>query len=353
MSKYKITQQKGLGCCSLVLWDTLLLAAAAVLALTPEYSPFELTLELHIVFRVLIGIAAAIVLFLLMKIRFVGAVIQVALGALWGYIVCGLLERLTGVFTRFSNDPVMYWTITILIYGLFVLLHFVSVRNGIFDSDKIIVESMDDAPPLPRGFDDEESDDEDEDAPDYEPVAKIPSCENPAAEIEGEIERYKKLLTSFDELFVRIRGELGGDGGELSPQIGAAELLRDNSTDRMNTYIEIFNDAESNKERKRIITRMREYVNELGDEQNELRDAFSSLLSARLHNLPPRQDNPPQTAGSVVSYFHGCDTREKLDKRYKNLAKSFHPDLEAGDNESMQLVNEEYERLKRKLDGGR
>ena len=62
-------------------------------------------------------------------------------------------------------------------------------------------------------------------------------------------------------------------------------------------------------------------------------------------NYTPVQQPDPE----VSSFFNGCDTPEKPDKRYKSLAKAFQPDTEAGDNESMQKLNAEYERLKSKF----
>ncbi len=55
----------------------------------------------------------------------------------------------------------------------------------------------------------------------------------------------------------------------------------------------------------------------------------------------------PEEQHSGFSPFSNCDTLEKLDKRYKNLAKAFHPDTNSGDLESMQYINNEYERLKK------
>lgn len=348
MSKYQITQQKGLGCCNLIIWDTLLVIAVAVFLLTPEYSPLALPFELHVVFRVLIGAAAAVVMFLLMKIKYFGAVIQVGFGALWGYFTCALLDAWFGVFKHFESDPVMWWTVTILIYALFILLHFISARRGVFTSDRIIVESLDDERIQPAP--DDEYDDYDYEDEDDEPAAAVPRLDNAGVdEIGGEIERYKKMLEGFEALRGRVNAEIGdADCGELPSQLEAAALLWTNSTDRMNNYIDIFNDAESDRERARITVRMREYINELADETAALQTAYTALLTDRLHGLPP---TGAAERISSVSYFHGCDTREKLDKRYKNLAKSFHPDTEAGDNESMQLVNEEYERLKKSFGG--
>lgn len=45
--------------------------------------------------------------------------------------------------------------------------------------------------------------------------------------------------------------------------------------------------------------------------------------------------------------FAGCDTKESLAKRYRNLCKNFHPDEENGDTEQMKVLNALYqERLK-------
>ncbi len=50
------------------------------------------------------------------------------------------------------------------------------------------------------------------------------------------------------------------------------------------------------------------------------------------------------------SFFAGCDTREKLDKRYKALCKTYHPDSEAGDEETFKRMRDEYEALKKTME---
>ncbi|MDD6428877.1 MAG: J domain-containing protein [Lachnospiraceae bacterium] len=42
-------------------------------------------------------------------------------------------------------------------------------------------------------------------------------------------------------------------------------------------------------------------------------------------------------------------TIEKLNERYRILAKAFHPDGRAGDEESFKKMQAEYERLKKKF----
>lgn len=48
-------------------------------------------------------------------------------------------------------------------------------------------------------------------------------------------------------------------------------------------------------------------------------------------------------------FFAGCDTADKLEKRYKSLCKAYHPDAEGGDTETFQRMQEEYAQLKEYL----
>lgn len=48
-------------------------------------------------------------------------------------------------------------------------------------------------------------------------------------------------------------------------------------------------------------------------------------------------------------FFSGCNTAEKLEKRYKSLCKAYHPDAEGGDKETFQKMQDEYQNLKEVL----
>lgn len=47
-------------------------------------------------------------------------------------------------------------------------------------------------------------------------------------------------------------------------------------------------------------------------------------------------------------FFGGCDTPEKLEKRYKALCRTYHPDNEFGDEETFKRMQTEYEEKKKK-----
>lgn len=60
----------------------------------------------------------------------------------------------------------------------------------------------------------------------------------------------------------------------------------------------------------------------------------------------PDSEEPVQTqTASSVTYFSGCSTKEEADKRYKALAKAFHPDMGYGDESSFNAMQEEYNNL--------
>lgn len=57
--------------------------------------------------------------------------------------------------------------------------------------------------------------------------------------------------------------------------------------------------------------------------------------------------------GDISAFFRGVKNPLALKKRYKDLIKIFHPDNVAGDKEIIQMINKEYEVLKRDYDIGK
>lgn len=55
----------------------------------------------------------------------------------------------------------------------------------------------------------------------------------------------------------------------------------------------------------------------------------------------------------VSAFFRGVKNPLALKKRYKDLIKIFHPDNVAGDTEIIQMINREYENIKRSYDTGK
>jgi len=61
------------------------------------------------------------------------------------------------------------------------------------------------------------------------------------------------------------------------------------------------------------------------------------------------EDTLKNPVGNSV-FFSGCDTPEKLEKRFKSLCKTYHPDMAEGDTETFQKMKQEYESIKSSMD---
>lgn len=74
--------------------------------------------------------------------------------------------------------------------------------------------------------------------------------------------------------------------------------------------------------------------------------------SQQQNNQYQQQQQQQQSSGSAQdtdSYFAGCTTMEEVEKRYKALAKVFHPDSQTGNDVSFKQLQAAYETAKKKF----
>ncbi|MGN0484264.1 MAG: molecular chaperone DnaJ [Lachnospiraceae bacterium] len=62
-----------------------------------------------------------------------------------------------------------------------------------------------------------------------------------------------------------------------------------------------------------------------------------------------RQNRQYDRTVENVVFFKGVDNELALKKRYRDLIKIFHPDNLAGDTNTIQMINQEYDQMKRSL----
>ncbi len=84
-------------------------------------------------------------------------------------------------------------------------------------------------------------------------------------------------------------------------------------------------------------------------------DKFKRLVP-RIQQLEKQREDVQEMAQKLLEinndpvkasvFFAGCNTADKLEKRYKSLCKAYHPDAEGGDTETFQKMQEEYAMLK-------
>lgn len=83
------------------------------------------------------------------------------------------------------------------------------------------------------------------------------------------------------------------------------------------------------------LTMNREDFDKLKHEQSQKENSSSNSFN----------QNTDQSSYFDPTLFAGCDSKESLTKRYKNLMKTFHPDNADGDTEMTQKIKETYEEL--------
>ena len=68
-----------------------------------------------------------------------------------------------------------------------------------------------------------------------------------------------------------------------------------------------------------------------------------------VQKLANKLESELQKPSGTAVFFSGCNTLDKLEKRYKNLCKAYHPDIAEGDTETFQKMQAEYQALKASL----
>ena len=68
-----------------------------------------------------------------------------------------------------------------------------------------------------------------------------------------------------------------------------------------------------------------------------------------VQKLVNKLESELQKPSGTAVFFSGCNTLDKLEKRYKNLCKAYHPDVAEGDTETFQKMQSEYKSLKASL----
>lgn len=108
-------------------------------------------------------------------------------------------------------------------------------------------------------------------------------------------------------------------------------------------------------------TARHEYMQNLMELAEKLRSFGDAVMPQQLEPLLPQLEKlDKQKEGlkrqlekerrtqeaAAGSFFAGCNTRNKLEKRYKALCKTYHPDMEAGDEETFKRIQTEYDKKK-------
>jgi len=317
-------QKKGCGC-NLVILDAIIIMLFCISAKLPETVPFEI----HPVFRIMIGLALSTVLFLLLKIKFVGTALNIVLGLLYVFILYILIDDTpndrVGLLTNlYTNDPILWWTIIILSCLFFIGLHLASSANlglnNIRRGEKIVDDNMSD----------------DSKIEDYH-ISN--SAVNFTEEYKKLINRRAVVITEFNNILDVARGLCKNieNNNELITFFESVLAKTQSADEKILGYIDLIGEINESTEHKATIKLIKNNI--------DLIESYHKEIQNRLNEELIKHNENVGSGNSGFSLFAGCDTVEKLKKRYKELSKNYHPDTDSGDKEAMQIINSEYDRL--------
>ena len=161
------------------------------------------------------------------------------------------------------------------------------------------------------------------------------------------IEKYNKYIDYLQNHINELE--------ELLQRIATIEIDKNENITLKNkyiSYITTFNEVMNSIEKyngeiplnklKRLIPKIKE-LNILKEDVNKL---FYKAYESQGYNKDNKAQEKSNNSFKKTSFFTGCDTKEKLEKRYKSLCKTYHPDMECGDEETFKAMKEEYDSLK-------
>lgn len=315
MSKYYLVEKKsGLGIFTI---DFILLIL------------FALGFGLNIILAFIAAIGITVVLFLLMTIPYFGRVVVCACGCSTTYFLYSVINGFTGWFTKMYTDKPLQWWLTVIFGGLIIIaLHWAACpsphSNGtiIGDDGELIggafTAKRNTADFIPREVD----------------VPRNIVC--------GKV-NMDEVIVAFNSTqarYEKISEEIADFGHDNLPReflevLQNANRQYDTLENRMRSYLDLYNDS-SESWRSEVGEDILQKAETANDAIRQLESSFRLLTQA----------SENRSAASETSFFRGCNTLDELNKRYHNLAKTFHPDLDAGDEETMKQINEEFERMK-------
>lgn len=307
MARYRLVQEDR-GCCNLVIWDFLLTLAAVGVSV---YFGFEKSIHPALCF--IIGLIGAFVMVALMNIRVLGKILQILLSAFWAFVAMSL------VVSWFHPNTLWQIVIFAVLLILLIGLHMISADEmgmgpSVRGTPTVVFE---------------------------EPEATAAQSFQADADVAHLTKRYQKLRQQRESIMEK-----------------AAQILRKTSGGRLQIAFE-----ENNRVWQKGSTEFSELVDQLEHSVNmpelyatirvirEYLDRMEAANEAVMQQVLSDEQLRRETNSSSGGFdpFAGCNTLEKLEQRYRQLAKSFHPDTENGDTESMQFINAEYERRRRQF----
>ena len=85
------------------------------------------------------------------------------------------------------------------------------------------------------------------------------------------------------------------------------------------------------------------------DDDNDFSDYYEDDFYKHKSSRHSRDNIAQNHSSNSFDFFAGCNSRESVDKKYRSLAKLYHPDNIDGDTAALQEINVQYEEAKKRF----
>ncbi|MBP3488843.1 MAG: hypothetical protein J6K53_10660 [Roseburia sp.] len=315
-------------CCNLIVWD-FIITVAIVATMSSKWFSTPLTGFQQF----FIGLLGGFLLIGLMAIRFLRNIIMVAFSVFWACFIYGTLD----LFFHIS-DLSSSWR-----YGIGIFLFLMALAIHIGSAEDFGILSLA-SPSRKRDFSDSN----------FDFNANVQNT-SAAMAVQDDLRQCEKLFRTAIALADSVQALT-----DSNASFPLKEFVKRNTSKLVRQYnhlgrsISRYNKTltEASLQQLTVILdetslMLEEYIDTLQtmlDEYNEC--AFEEQTQA--HSQYNRTDYAEQNHHNSGSsnYFKGCDTLEKLNKRYRDLVKIYHSDSGNGNDEVFIEITDEYNRLK-------
>lgn len=344
-----------LGCLNLAVWDFVIVAALAGIVANKTY-------ELHPFYSLLVGCGAGTLLLILMRIRFLGSLLQIACGLLWSQAIWRI-----GYHYHPTEDPIWYWGMQGLLAVVCVALHFMSVNALLGPKKDYSHKSINTAEVEDRYMAVDLEDDPEEVRERFCQIREdfLDACD----ERDEVMDLAQEILDEDDS----------PDTDDLYRLMLENDRIWTEGSARMSVYADMIRDARTYQEQKQAMRRAEKLLSDLErityevmretnrvmalekglyleDEEceeaseDEVEGEYEEDFKYNHEEAKEPQNLGNKTSGEIdTALFAGCRDKDSLTKRYRSLMKTFHPDNQDGDTEMTIKVQKTYDYMMKQM----
>lgn len=335
-------------CCNVIVWDFFITAITAGFI-------FVKLVHIHWGLSIVLGIIAGLIISLLMMIKYLGAIIQFGFSIIWCIGLEKVIDEIFGIYKYVQKNSIQMWVIRVVAVLIIFVIHllwnalmfdhyfgiagedffkriFNKKRNAYYDNLEMEFYRI-------SIYRNKMSDIQDR-------LCKL--VENRAVSLEewsGTHDILKETADNYNDIASK-KAQYSARPRMRCKQIAliisdiqSKILLIDKNIKHMEQSLNSFEKRMEEEEREH--RQKKENYNYQGD--NAYNDSHQSKYRESQNSNSQNQQNTEDTA--LIALFAGCNDKESLRKRYRELMKIYHPDNFNGDNEMCQKIQSIYEKL--------